>query len=61
VNTLSIQGDWNTVVGKLKQRLANLTDNDLLYREGKENELWGGLLKEFGRTKGACQKTSAKL
>ena len=61
MNMLSIKGDWNKVAGKLKQKLANVMDDDLLYRKGKEDELWGGLQKEFGRTMGASQKLSAKL
>ena len=35
------QGNWNIAKGKLKQRWANLTDNDLTYVEGQEDELVG--------------------
>ena len=39
MNKLSIKGNWNEVKGKLKQKYANLTDDDLLFTEGKEDEL----------------------
>jgi len=51
MNMLRIKGSWNEVAGKLKQKFANITDNDLLYRKGKEDELWGGLQKQSGRTR----------
>lgn len=46
-----IKGNWNELKGKLKQQYADLTDNDLLYVEGKEDELYGRLQKKFGKTK----------
>ncbi|HMC98038.1 MAG TPA: CsbD family protein [Flavobacteriales bacterium] len=46
-----IKGNWNQLKGKLKQQYANLTDNDLLYVEGKEDELHGRLQERLGKTK----------
>jgi uncharacterized protein YjbJ (UPF0337 family) len=46
-----IKGNWNHLKGKLKQEYAQLTDNDLLYVEGKEDELHGRLQKTLGKTK----------
>ena len=46
-----IKGNWNELKGKLKQEYANLTDNDLLYVEGKEDELHGRLQQTLGKTK----------
>jgi uncharacterized protein YjbJ (UPF0337 family) len=46
-----IKGNWNELKGKLKQEYADLTDNDLLYVEGKEDELHGRLQKSLGKTK----------
>ncbi len=46
-----IKGNWNELKGKLKQEYANLTDNDLLYVEGKEDELHGRLQKSLGKSK----------
>ena len=48
---LNIKGNWNKVAGKLKQKYANLTDDDLLFKEGKEEELIGRLQKILGKTK----------
>jgi uncharacterized protein YjbJ (UPF0337 family) len=48
---LEIKGSWNEIKGKLKQKYAHLTDNDLLFVEGKEDELLGRLQKAIGRTK----------
>jgi len=46
-----IKGNWNELKGKLKQQYASLTDNDLMYVEGKEDELHGRLQKSLGKTK----------
>ena len=48
---LKIKGNWNEVKGKAKQQWANLTDDDLLYEEGKEDELYGRIQKKTGKTK----------
>ena len=48
---LFIKGTWNVVQGKLKQRYAELTDDDLTFVEGKEEELLGRLQKRLGRSK----------
>ncbi len=49
--TEKIKGNWNQLKGKLKQQYADLTDNDLLYVEGKEDELRGRLQERLGKTK----------
>jgi uncharacterized protein YjbJ (UPF0337 family) len=41
----------NEVAGKLKQKYANLTDDDLLFKEGKQEELLGRLQNKLGKTK----------
>ncbi|MNS03932.1 hypothetical protein D3C72_352780 [compost metagenome] len=46
-----LKGNWNIVKGNLKQQWANLTDDDLLYEEGKEDELVGRLQQKTGETK----------
>ena len=48
---LEMKGTWNETKGKLKQQYANLTDDDLLFEEGKEDELLGRLEKKIGKTK----------
>lgn len=45
---LQIKGSWNEVKGKLKQKYADLTDDDLLFEEGKEDELLGRLQRKLG-------------
>ena len=51
MNKLQIKGTWNEAKGKLKQKYAQLTDDDLLFVEGKEDELYGRLQNRLGRTK----------
>jgi uncharacterized protein YjbJ (UPF0337 family) len=47
---LSLKGNWNVIKGKLKQSYGQLTDNDLTYVDGKEDELVGRLQKKIGST-----------
>jgi len=61
MNKLNIKGNWNEVAGKLKQKYANLTDDDLLFAEGKEEELVGKLQKKLGKTREEIHKLLAKL
>ena len=51
MTTLEIKGDWNITKGKLKQKWAKLTDNDLRYTEGKQEELVGRIQKLTGETR----------
>jgi len=51
MSNLEIKGNWNKLKGKLKQRYGELTDDDLAYTEGQEDELLGRLQKKIGRTK----------
>jgi len=47
---LELKGKWNEVKGKLKEKYADLTDDDLTYEEGKDDQLWGKLQQKTGRT-----------
>jgi uncharacterized protein YjbJ (UPF0337 family) len=47
---LQLKGRWNQIKGKLKEKYANLTDDDLTYEEGKDDQLWGRLQEKTGRT-----------
>jgi len=47
---LEFKGTWNEIKGKLKQKYGDLTDNDLAYAEGKDDELLGRLQKRLGKT-----------
>ena len=51
MNTLQMKGNWNIVKGKLRQKYAQLTDDDLKYVEGKEEELFGRIQKRTGKTR----------
>ena len=51
MNTTTIKGDWNVAKGKLKKKYANLTDNDLKYAEGQEDELLGRLQQKTGESR----------
>jgi len=51
MNKLQIKGSWNEIKGKLKQQYGNLTDDDLVFAEGKEDELLGRLQKKLGKSK----------
>jgi uncharacterized protein YjbJ (UPF0337 family) len=48
---LQMKGSWNEVKGKLKQKYGQLTDDDLMFAEGKEDELLGRLQKRLGKSK----------
>jgi uncharacterized protein YjbJ (UPF0337 family) len=51
MNTLETKGNWNIAKGKLKQKFAQLTEDDLQFAEGKEDELIGRIQKQTGQTK----------
>jgi uncharacterized protein YjbJ (UPF0337 family) len=61
MNSLSMKGSWKEISGILKQRYANLTDDDLLFKEGKEEELLGRLEKKLGKSKEELRTVIAKL
>lgn len=56
MNTHTIKGDWKIAKGKLKQKYAQLTDNDLVYVSGKEDELFGRLEKKTGARREELEK-----
>lgn len=49
-NSKEINGKWDELKGKLKQKYADLTDDDLLFEEGKEDETWGKIQQKVGKT-----------
>ena len=53
MSTLEIKGDWNILKERLKQKWARLTDDDLEYVEGKQEELLGRILRRTGETREA--------
>lgn len=61
MTTLKMKGSWNEMKGKLKQKYADLTDNDLLFEEGKEDELLGRLQQRTGESKEALRDFISKM
>ena len=51
MDKIRIKGNWNELKGRAKQEWADLTDDDLLYVEGKEDELLGKIQSRTGKTK----------
>jgi uncharacterized protein YjbJ (UPF0337 family) len=51
MNASTLKGTWNEQKGKLKQKFAILTDDDLMYMEGKEDEMLGKLQIKLGKSK----------
>lgn len=56
MNTTELKGNWDEQKGKLKQRFATLTDDDLLFAEGKKEEMIGRLQQKLGKTKEELHK-----
>ena len=61
MNTTSLKGSWEEQKGKLKQKFAVLTDNDLLFAEGKKEEMYGKLQVALGKTKEELHKIISEL
>jgi uncharacterized protein YjbJ (UPF0337 family) len=61
MNKLTFKGEWNEVKSKLKQRYAQLTDDDLTFVEGKEDEFLGRLQVKLGKAKDEIRKFIADL
>ena len=51
MDKLELKGKWNELKGKAKQQYADLTDDDLMYEEGKEDELLGRMQTKLGKTR----------
>ena len=56
-----IKGSWKQIKGKLKQKYGELTDDDLTYSEGKEEELIGRMQKKLGKTRQEVKDEIDKL
>lgn len=61
MNETTIKGGWNELKGKIKQAYGDLTDDDLTYQEGQEDEMWGKIQQKTGKTKDEINKTIADL
>jgi uncharacterized protein YjbJ (UPF0337 family) len=61
MNKLQFKGSWNEIKGKLKQKYGNLTDDDLAFAEGKDDELLGRLQRKLGKTKDELRQMIEKF
>jgi uncharacterized protein YjbJ (UPF0337 family) len=61
MNETTLKGGWNELKGKIKQAYGDLTDDDLAYEEGKEDEMWGKVQQKTGKTKDEINKAIADL
>ena len=61
MNTKQAKGNWNELKGKLKQQFAVLTDNDLMYEQGKKDEMLGKLQIKLGKTKEELDKIMSSI
>ena len=61
MNTTELKGNWEAQKGKLKQAFATLTDDDLLFAEGKKEEMMGRLQIKLGKTKEELHKILSDL
>jgi uncharacterized protein YjbJ (UPF0337 family) len=60
-NTTQLKGNWNEIKGRLKQKFAELTDDDVLMVEGKQDELFGRLQQKLGKSKEELHALIAQL
>lgn len=61
MNTTELKGTWEEQKGKLVQKFASLTDNDLMFAEGKKDEMLGRLQIKLGKTKEELYKIISGL
>jgi len=61
MNKTELKGTLNEQKGKLKQKFAALTDDDLMYAEGKKEEMYGRLQKKLGKTKEELHKIMEEI
>jgi len=60
-NLTELKGNWKEIKGKLIQKFGMLTDSDLLFVEGKQDEMLGRLQTKLGRTKAEVHKIISEL
>ncbi|GAB4040482.1 hypothetical protein GCM10028809_64860 [Spirosoma gilvum] len=61
MNETTAKGSWNELKGKIKQAYGDLTDDDLTYEEGQQDEMWGKIQQKTGKTKDEINKAIADL
>ncbi|MGN6508648.1 MAG: CsbD family protein [Chitinophaga sp.] len=61
MNSLQLKGAWNEIKGKLKKQYGDLTDDDLMYVEGQEDELYGRIQSKLGKSREEVEKLINEL
>jgi uncharacterized protein YjbJ (UPF0337 family) len=61
MNRIEAEGNWDKQKGKLKQRFAILTDNDLMFVKGKKEEMFVRIQVKLGKTKEELKNIIASL
>jgi len=61
MNTTELKGNWNEQKAKLKKKFAVLTDNDLMFEEGRKEEMFAKLQIKLGKTKEELHKILSDL
>mgnify|MGYP003576604389 CR=1 FL=1 len=61
MNRETVLGNWHVLKGKLKRQFADLTDDDLIYMKGREEELFGRLQRRTGRTRTELERLIEQL
>jgi uncharacterized protein YjbJ (UPF0337 family) len=51
MDKMEIKGRWNEWKGRIKQEYADVTDDDVKYEDGKEDEMFGRLQRKTGKAK----------
>ena len=51
MDELELKGRWHEMKGRVKEAHGDLTDDDLRYEDGKDEELLGRLQKKLGKTR----------
>jgi uncharacterized protein YjbJ (UPF0337 family) len=61
MNELRFKGTWNEVKGKIRQKYGELTDDDLAYTKGQDEELIGKIQKRLGKTRDEVRRILEEL
>jgi uncharacterized protein YjbJ (UPF0337 family) len=61
MNKNKVEGNWHEQKGKLLQKFASLTENDMMFAEGKKEEMFGRLEIKLGKTKEELKRIITNL
>jgi uncharacterized protein YjbJ (UPF0337 family) len=60
-NLTELEGTWNETKGRLKQKFAMLTDDDVMLLKGKQEEMLGRIQVRLGISKAEIQKLISEI